>query len=131
MELERILGSTNEQNEWKDGILTVHLRNIHLSNKKQWVVLDCSAKRQWNEVMHSLMGSNKKLSLKTGESVPMDASTKIITETSEVQDAHPGILQHSYIIYMQSTNIVQLSYKLVKQVDIALQMTKKDSEVVT
>ncbi len=60
--------------EWKDGILPKVMRQAldSTSGKRKWLVLDGFLEAEWVENLNSVLDDNRKLTLATGESIPLE-----------------------------------------------------------
>ena len=70
--------------EFKEGILTKSMRNSikNSSTQSTWITFDGEVEVEWVENLNSVLDDNKKLSLVTGESLPLTSSTRIIIESN-------------------------------------------------
>lgn len=88
--------------EFKEGILTKAMRNS-IKNKdiqSTWITFDGDVEAEWVENLNSVLDDNRKLSLVTGESLPLTKYTRIIIESNTLANCSPATISRCGIIYM-------------------------------
>jgi len=88
--------------EFKDGILASTLRQIVSSDdgKYQWIVFDGEVATEWIEVLNSVLDDNKKLTLVSGEALPLTPTTRIVIECTDLSKCSPAIISRCGILNM-------------------------------
>lgn len=101
--LEGLMGEVDAvTREFKEGILTTTMRNSikHGDNKATWVVFDGDIEMEWVENLNSVLDDNRKLTLITGESLPLTKLTRIIIESNNLHNCSPATVSRCGIIFM-------------------------------
>ena len=74
-------------------------------DKYQWIIFDGDIEIQWVENLNSVLDDNKKLTLITGESLPLTEYTRMIFESNSLQHCSPASISRCGMIYMQDKMI--------------------------
>lgn len=101
--IERLLGEEDvETREFREGILTSALRTAikHGETRATWIVFDGDVEMEWAENLNSLLDENRKLTLVTGETLPLTQHTRVIIESDELSRCSPATVSRCGIIYM-------------------------------
>lgn len=93
--------------EWAEGVIeTVYREMIAASASGQcrgWVVFDGIVDPMWAECMHTLLDSNRKLCLPSGEMIEKTELMAILFETDDLQFASPSTVSRCGIVYIHQS----------------------------
>ena len=73
--------------------------------KLQWMVFDGEVTSDWIEVLNSVLDDNKKLTLVSGEVLPLAAWMRIIIECTDISRCSPATISRCGILHLPD-NIV-------------------------
>ena len=110
---DELFGCMNvKTKEWKDGVLSVMMRDMNkcqgkfkVSQKYKWVILDGDVDPMWIESLNTVMDDNKVLTLVSQERIPMTASMRLIIEVSNLRNATPATVSRGGVLYVNDTDI--------------------------
>eukprot|EP00762_Andalucia_godoyi_P000343 ANDGO_03199.mRNA.1 Dynein beta chain len=95
--------------EWKDGILSVVMRNFADASKAnknpKWIVLDGDIDPEWIESMNTVMDDNKVLTLASNERIPLTPSMRMLFEISHLKNATPATVSRAGILFLNETDV--------------------------
>lgn len=96
-----------ETREFNEGILPLMMRSTlkHKNEKHQWIVFDGLLEMQWVENLNSVLDDNKKLTLITGESLPLTPTTKVIFETTDLTFCSPATISRCGLIFIDDSHV--------------------------
>jgi len=99
-------------NEWKDGVLSVIMRNMNKclppykeTHKMKWVILDGDVDPEWIESLNTVMDDNKVLTLVSQERIPMTDSMRLILEVSNLRSATPATVSRGGVLFINDQDI--------------------------
>ena len=99
-------------NEWKDGVLSVVMRNMNKclppykqSHEMKWVILDGDVDPEWIESLNTVMDDNKVLTLVSQERIPMTDSMRLILEVSNLRSATPATVSRGGVLFINDQDI--------------------------
>lgn len=98
--------------EWKDGVLSVIMRDMMKSqgkykttNKYKWVILDGDVDPEWIESLNTVMDDNKVLTLVSQERIPLTPEMRLILEVSNLKNATPATVSRGGVLYINELDI--------------------------
>ncbi|MBK8156714.1 MAG: AAA family ATPase [Streptococcus sp.] len=98
--------------EWKDGVLSVIMRNMNRCNppfkethENKWIVLDGDIDPEWIESCNTVMDDNKVLTLVSQERIPLTNSMRLILEVSNLRNATPATVSRGGVLFINDTDI--------------------------
>ena len=96
-----------ETREFKEGILSTTMRHaLKLKDDRNtWITFDGDIEMEWVENLNSVLDDNRKLTLITGESLPLTKQMKIIIESDNLSHCSPATISRCGIIYMNNKSI--------------------------
>ena len=101
--------------EWRDGLLSVHMRNFAEDSKRnknpKWIVLDGDIDADWIESMNTVMDDNKVLTLASNERIPLTSSMRMVFEISHLRNATPATVSRAGILFINETDIGWAPFK--------------------
>ncbi|KAA0166994.1 hypothetical protein FNF28_02917 [Cafeteria roenbergensis] len=91
--------------EWKDGILSVVMRNLgnEPNSDPKWIILDGDLDANWIESMNSVMDDNRMLTLASNERIPLKTHMRMIFEIRDLNYATPATVSRAGIIYISTS----------------------------
>jgi len=99
-------------NEWKDGVLSVVMRNMNKclppykpTHDMKWVILDGDVDPEWIESLNTVMDDNKVLTLVSQERIPMTDSMRLILEVSNLRSATPATVSRGGVLFINDNDI--------------------------
>ena len=101
--IEGLMGEVDgETREFREGILTAALRNSikHGETRATWIVFDGDVEAEWVESLNPVLDDNRKLTLATGESLPLTEYTRVVIESDDLRRCSPATVSRCGIIYM-------------------------------
>jgi dynein heavy chain len=110
---DELFGCMNvKTKEWKDGVLSVMMRDMNkcqgkfkVSQKYKWVILDGDVDPMWIESLNTVMDDNKVLTLVSQERIPMTAAMRLIIEVSNLRNATPATVSRGGVLFVNDTDI--------------------------
>jgi dynein heavy chain len=104
-------------NEWKDGVLSVIMRNMNkclppykATHDMKWVILDGDVDPEWIESLNTVMDDNKVLTLVSQERIPMTDSMRLILEVSNLRSATPATVSRGGVLFINDQDIGWLPF---------------------
>jgi dynein heavy chain len=98
--------------EWKDGVLSVIMRDMNksqgkykTSHKYKWVILDGDVDPEWIESLNTVMDDNKVLTLVSQERIPLTPEMRLVLEVSNLRNATPATVSRGGVLYINDTDI--------------------------
>lgn len=70
------------------------------SDKYQWIIFDGEIEINWIENLNSVLDENKKLTLITGESLPLADHMRMIFESDNLKNCSPASISRCGILFM-------------------------------
>jgi hypothetical protein len=107
-DIDYVIGRVDpETKEYKEGMISLQLRQAikQKAEKYNWIIFDGKLQMNWVENMNSLLDESKKLTLVTGESLVLNARTKVIFETSDLSRCSPATISRCGLVCMNDTNV--------------------------
>ena len=88
--------------DFKEGIISLTMRHAlkQKPDKQQWIVLDGAVERRWVETMNSVLDDNAKMTLITGESVPLDGRMRMVFETVDLASCSPATVSRCSLVHV-------------------------------
>jgi dynein heavy chain len=110
---DELFGCMNvKTKEWKDGVLSVMMRDMNkcqgkfkVSQQYKWVILDGDVDPMWIESLNTVMDDNKVLTLVSQERIPMTDSMRLIIEVSHLRNATPATVSRGGVLFVNETDI--------------------------
>ena len=110
---DELFGCMNvKTKEWKDGVLSVMMRDMNkcqgkfkVSQKYKWVILDGDVDPMWIESLNTVMDDNKVLTLVSQERIPMTDSMRLIIEVSHLRNATPATVSRGGVLFVNDNDI--------------------------
>ena len=108
--VELLMGRVDPKSQdYKDGILPWVMRKAvkEKIDRKCWIILDGSLEAYWVENLNSVLDDNRKLTVVTGECIPLSVHSTIIIESQDLKNCSPATVSRCGIISMtcKSLNI--------------------------
>nr|CAI5837150.1 unnamed protein product [Callosobruchus analis] len=101
----KLIGYTYGANrEWIDGIITKFIRGF-TQTSLDWLIFDGNIDEVWIENIAPILQENKRLYLKSGESLFYPDSYTTIFEVLNLNNCSPPIVSQCAVIYLESTNV--------------------------
>lgn len=100
----KLNGQTDiETRDFKEGIISTTMRMAikQKNDKFQWMIFDGEIEIHWIENLNSVLDDNKKLTLITGESLPLAEHMRMIFEADNLKSCSPASISRCGILYMQ------------------------------
>lgn len=93
-----------ETREFKEGILSAAMRQANKvkDDRNTWITFDGDIEMEWVENLNSVLDDNRKLTLITGESLPLTKQMRIIIESNDLNHCSPATISRCGIIYMNN-----------------------------
>lgn len=98
--------------EWKDGVLSVIMRDMNksqgkykLTQKYKWVILDGDVDPEWIESLNTVMDDNKVLTLVSQERIPLTPEMRLLLEVSNLRNATPATVSRGGVLYINEQDI--------------------------
>lgn len=98
--------------EWKDGVLSVIMRDMNRSQGKfkttqkyKWVILDGDVDPEWIESLNTVMDDNKVLTLVSQERIPLTPEMRLLLEVSNLRNATPATVSRGGVLYINEADI--------------------------
>lgn len=110
---DELFGCMNTKTkEWKDGVLSVIMRDMNKSQGKykttqkyKWVILDGDVDPEWIESLNTVMDDNKVLTLVSQERIPLTPEMRLLLEVSNLRNATPATVSRGGVLYINDTDI--------------------------
>lgn len=110
---DELFGCLNPKTkEWKDGVLSVMMRNMcknlskyHDGQVNKWVILDGDIDPEWIESLNTVMDDNKVLTLVSQERIPLTPSMRLILEVSNLRNATPATVSRGGVLFINDTDV--------------------------
>ncbi|CAK9041276.1 unnamed protein product, partial [Durusdinium trenchii] len=106
------LYGTNFKGEWKDGAISVIMRNMSKeingyksTHLHKWVVLDGDIDATWIESMNTVMDDNKVLTLVSNERIPFTPTMRMLLEIQDMKHASPATVSRGGVLYINETDV--------------------------
>ncbi|CAE7303949.1 ODA4 [Symbiodinium necroappetens] len=106
------LYGTIEKGEWKDGAVSVIMRNMSkemngykASHLHKWVVLDGDIDATWIESMNTVMDDNKVLTLVSNERIPFTQTMRMLLEIQDMKHASPATVSRGGVLYINESDV--------------------------
>lgn len=96
--------------EFNDGIFASIMRRIinQMDDKSaSWIVFDGQVRTEWVENLNSVLDDNRKLTLISGESLPLTDKMRIVIESEDLSRCSPAIISRCGVLHV-SNEVVQL-----------------------
>lgn len=106
--LDILMGKLDgETQEWSDGIVPAVMRQAGRGrvDQRQWIVFDGPLEAEWVENLNSVLDDNRKLTLATGESVPLTKQMTILVESDDLSNCSPATISRCGIIFMNEQDV--------------------------
>jgi dynein heavy chain len=107
-----LFGALSKSKEWKDGVLSVIMRNQYKNLDKykpshvlKWVILDGDIDPEWIESLNTVMDDNKILTLFSNERVPLSNSMRLLFEISNLRNATPATVSRGGVLFINGTDV--------------------------
>lgn len=107
-----LFGYMTKTKEWKDGLLSVIMRNMYknvgkykASLKNKWVVLDGDIDPEWIESLNTVMDDNKVLTLVSNERIPLTDAMRMLFEVSHLKNATPATVSRAGVLFINDSDI--------------------------
>lgn len=103
---QALLGRIDEKaREYQDGILASTMRQMGsgVGEKYEWIVFDGEVSTEWIEVLNSVLDDNRKLTLVSGEVLPLTSWMKIIIECTDLSKCSPATISRCGILNLQDS----------------------------
>lgn len=98
--------------EWKDGVLSVIMRDMNKSqgkykttHKYKWVILDGDVDPEWIESLNTVMDDNKVLTLVSQERIPLTPEMRLLLEVSNLRNATPATVSRGGVLFINESDI--------------------------
>lgn len=98
--------------EWKDGVLSVIMRNMNRCNppfkethENKWIVLDGDIDPEWIESCNTVMDDNKVLTLVSQERIPLTNSMRLVLEVSNLRNATPATVSRGGVLFINDNDV--------------------------
>lgn len=98
--------------EWKDGVLSVIMRDMNKSqnrfkvtHKHKWVILDGDVEPTWIESLNTVMDDNKVLTLVSQERIPMTPEMRLVIEVSNLKHATPATVSRGGVLFINDADV--------------------------
>jgi dynein heavy chain len=98
--------------EWKDGVLSVIMRDMNKSQGKykttqkyKWVILDGDVDPEWIESLNTVMDDNKVLTLVSQERIPLTPEMRLLFEVANLRNATPATASRGGVLYINEADI--------------------------
>jgi len=110
---DELFGCMNTKTkEWKDGVLSVIMRDMNKNNGKykphhkfKWVILDGDVDPMWIESLNTVMDDNKVLTLVSQERIPLTPEMRLIIEVSNLKNAMPATVSRGGVLFVNESDI--------------------------
>jgi len=110
---DELFGCMNTKTkEWKDGVLSVIMRDMNKSQGKykttqkyKWVILDGDVDPEWIESLNTVMDDNKVLTLVSQERIPLTPEMRLLLEVSNLRNATPATVSRGGVLYINESDI--------------------------
>lgn len=92
--------------EWSEGVVEKVFREMVTVTTAQcrgWIVFDGIIDPMWTECLHTLLDSNSKLCLASGEMIEKTSLMTILFETDDLQYASPATVARCAVVYMDQS----------------------------
>jgi len=99
----KLMGEVDrETREFKEGILSTTMRQAirQKDGRHTWITFDGDIEMDWVENLNSVLDDNRKLTLITGESLPLTKQMRIIIESNNLNHCSPATISRCGIIYI-------------------------------
>mmetsp|Transcript_16431 Transcript_16431/g.11573 ORF Transcript_16431/g.11573 Transcript_16431/m.11573 type:complete len:302 (-) Transcript_16431:6608-7513(-) len=110
---DELFGCMSEKTkEWKDGVLSVIMRDQKNNNGKykpshlqKWIILDGDVDPEWIESLNTVMDDNKVLTLVSNERIPLTPEMRLILEVSNLKNATPATVSRGGVLFINELDI--------------------------
>jgi dynein heavy chain len=109
---DELFGYINKAGEWKDGVLSVIMRNqvrdlppYTNKQKNKWTILDGDIDPEWIESLNTVMDDNKVLTLVSNERIPLTPEMRLIFEIANMKNATPATVSRGGVLFINLTDI--------------------------
>jgi len=110
---DELFGCMSEKTkEWKDGVLSVIMRDMNKNNGKykpthlqKWIILDGDVDPEWIESLNTVMDDNKVLTLVSNERIPLTPEMRLILEVSNLKNATPATVSRGGVLFINESDI--------------------------
>ena len=106
--ISKLMGEVDgETREFKEGILSTTMRQAirQKDGRHTWITFDGDIEMDWVENLNSVLDDNRKLTLITGESLPLTKQMRIIIESNNLNHCSPATISRCGIIYMNNKQV--------------------------
>jgi dynein heavy chain len=107
-----LFGALSKSKEWKDGVLSVIMRNQYKNLDKnkpslvlKWVILDGDIDPESIESLNTVMDDNKILTLFSNERVPLSNFMRLLFEISNLRNATPATVSRGGVLFINGTDV--------------------------
>lgn len=105
--MEQLYGHINRTtNEWCKGVVEKvfhEMATVAASQCRGWIIFDGIIDPMWTACLHTLLDSNRKLCLASGEMIEKTSLMAILFETDDLQCASPATVARCAVVYIDQS----------------------------
>ena len=117
MSSDELFGCYSKSKEWKNGVLSVIMKNQNKCEEKyksfhknKWSILDGDIDPEWIESLNTVMDDNKVLTLVSNDRIPLTPSMRLLLEISNLKNATPATVSRGGVLFINDTDIGWMPY---------------------